>query len=328
MIITRTPFRISFFGGGTDYPGYYNEHGGSVLSTTINKYCYITCRSLPPFFDHRYSIRYSKSEYVSNLDEIWHPSVRECLRFMDIDDGVEIVHTGDIPAMSGIGSSSSFTVGLLNALYALQGKIVTKRKLALDAIHVEQDFIGENVGSQDQVAAAFGGFNRVDFGGSEGVFVQPLPLPEEKLEYLQNSMVFYFTGFSRISSEIAGDQIKNTQRNLKELELMRQMVDEAVEIISRPVGNLNDFGMLLNESWQLKRKLSSKITNEHIDNIYDHAMKNGALGGKVCGAGGGGFILFFVPPERKLTLMKSLEKLLHVPFRFDKLGTHLIHYSV
>jgi D-glycero-alpha-D-manno-heptose-7-phosphate kinase len=213
MIITRTPFRISFFGGGTDYPVYYNEHGGSVLSTTINKYCYITCRYLPPFFEHNYRIRYSKKEEIQTVDEIQHPSVRECLKFVGIEKGIEMVHTGDIPAMSGIGSSSSFTVGFLNALYALQGKMVTKRKLAFDAIHVEQKIIKENVGSQDQVAAAFGGFNRIDFGGTEGIFVQPITTTPEKLQYLQDCLLFYFTGFSRLASDIAGHCRRTNQTN-------------------------------------------------------------------------------------------------------------------
>jgi len=327
MIITRTPFRISFFGGGTDYPVYYEEHGGAVLNTTINKYCYITCRYLPPFFEHKYLIRYSKKEVPQTIDEIQHPSVRECLRFMGIDRGIELVHTGDVPAMSGIGSSSSFTVGLLNALYALQGKIVTKRKLAFDAIHVEQNLIGEHVGSQDQVAAAFGGFNKIEFGGSEGIFVRPVTVEEQKLQYLQDRMLFYFTGFPRFASDIAREQIEKISQKLKELHAMKAMVDEAIKIINGRVERLDDFGRLLHEAWHIKKGLSCKISNGQIDQIYDAAIAAGALGGKVCGAGGGGFMLFFVPPENIKKVKEALKAFLLVPIRFENLGSHVIFYS-
>jgi len=328
MIITRTPFRISFFGGGTDYPVYYNEHGGSVLSTTINKYCYITCRYLPPFFEHDYRIRYSKKEETQTVDEIQHPSVRECLKFVGIEKGIEMVHTGDIPAMSGIGSSSSFTVGFLNAIYALQGKMISKRKLAFDAIHVEQKIIKENVGSQDQVAAAFGGFNRIDFGGTEGIFVQPITTTQEKLQYLQDCLLFYFTGFSRLASDIAGEQIRQTPNKLGELRVMKEMVDESVSILNGKLENINDFGKLLHESWKIKRSLTSKISSNEIDEIYETGIRAGAVGGKVCGAGGGGFIVFFVPPENKEKVKEKLKNFLHVPFRFENIGTHVIYYSL
>jgi len=327
MIITRTPFRISFFGGGTDYPVYYEEYGGAVLNTTINKYCYITCRYLPPFFDHKYLIRYSKKEMPQTIDEIQHPSVRECLRFMGIDRGIDLVHTGDIPAMSGIGSSSSFTVGLLNTLYALQGKMVTKRKLAFDAIHVEQNLIGEYVGSQDQVAAAFGGFNKIEFGGSEGIFIQPVTIEEQKLQYLQDRMLFYFTGFSRFASDIAREQVENISQKLKELHAMKAMVDEAIEIINGRIEGLDDFGRLLHEAWNIKKGLSCKISNGQIDQIYNAAIAAGALGGKICGAGGGGFILFFVPPENIEKVKETLKSFLLVPIRFENLGSHVIFYS-
>lgn len=328
MIITRTPFRISFFGGGTDYPVYYNEHGGSVLSTTINKYCYITCRYLPPFFEHNYLIRYSKKEISQTVDEIQHPSVRECLKFVGIEKGIEMVHTADVPAMSGIGSSSSFTVGFLNALYALQGKMVTKRQLAFDAIQVEQKLIRENVGSQDQVAAAFGGFNRIDFGGTEGIFVQPITINQEKLKYLQDCLLFYFTGFSRCASEIAGEQIRQTPKKLKELSMMKAMVDESINILNGKLEDINDFGKLLHESWKLKRSLTSKISNNDIDEIYETGIRAGALGGKICGAGSGGFIVFFVPPENKERVTERLKDFLNVPFRFENIGTHVIYYSL
>lgn len=327
MIITRTPFRISFFGGGTDYPVYYKEHGGAVLSTTINKYCYITCRYLPPFFDHKFRIRYTKREETQNVEQIEHPSVRECLRFMEIEEGIEIVHSGDIPAMSGIGSSSSFTVGLLNALYALQGKMATKRKLAYDAIHVEQDLIGENVGSQDQVAAAFGGFNRIAFGGTETVFVQPITIGQSRIQELEESLLFYFTRFSRFASDIAAHQIKESRNKRKELKLMQEMVDEAVNILNSGNGSIYDFGKLLHESWVLKKSLTNKISNVHIDEIYAAARQAGALGGKLCGAGGGGFMLLFVPPESRPKVKEALKNLLLVPFRFETLGSHVVFYS-
>lgn len=327
MIITRTPFRISFFGGGTDYPVFYREHGGAVLSTTINKYCYITCRYLPPFFDHKFRVRYTKREETQTIDEIVHPSARECLRYVKIDKGVEIIHTGDIPAMSGIGSSSSFTVGFLNALFSLKGIMATKRKLAYDAIHVEQDLIGENVGSQDQVAAAFGGFNRIEFGGSEGIFVQPMTIGQEKFQELQQSLLFYFTRFSRFASDIAADQIKQTPDRHKELGIMREMVDEAVDILNGDHGSIHDFGKLLHESWMLKKSLTNKISNRDIDGIYESARQAGALGGKLCGAGGGGFMLFLVPPEFQPKVKEALKKLLLVPFRFETLGSHVIFYS-
>ena len=327
MIITRTPFRISFFGGGTDYPIYYQEHGGACLSTTINKYCYITARYLPPFFEHKYAIRYSRKELCNILDEIQHPSVRECLRFVGEKKGVEMIHTSDIPAMSGIGSSSAFTVGFLNVLNALNGKMTTKRQLALDAIHVEQKMINENVGSQDQVAAAFGGFNRIDFGGHKEIFVTPMFISLEKLENLQKNLLFFFTGFSRNSSDIASDQIKNTPKKINELSEMQKMVDEAISILCMNSHDLNDFGKLMHESWKIKRSLTNKITNNKIDEIYETAINAGALGGKICGAGGGGFILLYVPEDRQNEVRERLKNLLLVPIRFENLGSHVIFYS-
>lgn len=327
MIITRTPFRMSFFGGGTDYPVWYTDNSGAVLSTTINKYCYISCRYLPPFFDYRYLLRYSLREEVNVIDEIGHPSIRECLRFMSIEKGIEIVHTGDIPARSGIGSSSAFTIGLLNALYALLGKMVTKRQLARDAIHVEQNLIKENVGSQDQIATAFGGFNKIEFSGANEFYVHPITIRQEKIDLLQSHLLLFFTGFSRNASDIACEQIKQTHRNTTELRAMMEMVDEAIRILDRGSDNLDDFGKLLNEAWRLKKGLNGLISNNKIDEIYEMAMKSGALGGKLLGAGGGGFILFFASPEHHQRIRESLKDLLHVPFGFEKLGTQVILYS-
>lgn len=328
MVITRTPFRISFFGGGSDYPVYYREHGGEVLNTTIDQYCYITCRYLPPFFDYKYRIRYSQSELTNTVEEIEHPSVRECLRFCGIDRGVEIVHTSDIPAMSGIGSSSSFTVGLLQALYALKGEMVTKQQLVADAIHVEQHIIGEHVGSQDQTAAAFGGFNHIEFGGrNDGIFVQPVILPPEKLSYLQQNLLFYFTGFSRYSSQIAAEQVRKTRQKLPELHRMREMVPEALEILKGPPQGYPEFGRLLHESWMLKRGLTELVSTRQIDETYETAIEAGALGGKLCGAGGGGFFLFYVPPERQPQVKEALKHLLLVPMRFENLAAHIVFYA-
>ncbi len=327
MIISRTPFRISFFGGGTDYPVWYRENCGAVLSTTIDKYCYISSRFLPPFFDYKYRIRYSLREETCDMSQIKHPSVRECLRFMRIEEGVEMVHTSDLPARSGIGSSSAFTVGFLNVLHALKGTMVSKRRLASNAIYVEQDIIGEDVGSQDQVAAAFGGLNRVEFNGKENFFVQPVTVNQKKILELQNHLMFLFTGFSRTASEIASAQIQNTSSKSAELNTMRQMVDEAVNILNSSSEEIESFGKLLHESWKLKRSLSSKVSTDAIDRMYDVAIKAGAIGGKLCGAGGGGFILLFVSPRKQRLVKKALNKLLYVPFHFETLGSQIILYS-
>jgi len=325
MIISRTPFRISFFGGGTDYPVWYGENGGAVLGTTINKYCYITLRHLPPFFEFKHRIVYSQMEHVHDLEEIRHPSVRETLRFMDISDGTEIHHNGDLPARTGLGSSSSFTVGLLHALYALKGKMPSKMQLAGEAICIEQERIKENVGSQDQVLVSFGGFNRVDFSKGD-IQVQPITLKQQRLDMLQSHLALFFTGFSRTASQIAGEQIRNTPNKAAELRAMRQMVDEAINILNSE-GDLSDFGKLLNESWKLKRSLTDRISTPYIDYIYDTAIKAGAAGGKILGAGGGGFILFFIKPEHQECLRQSLKGLLHVPFLFENSGSKIIYYS-
>jgi D-glycero-alpha-D-manno-heptose-7-phosphate kinase len=327
MIISRTPFRISFFGGGTDYPACYREHCGSVLSVSINKYCYINTRFYPPFFDHKYLIRYSKREMASTIDAIEHPSVRECLRFMETPHGVEIVHTGDIPAMSGIGSSSSFTVGLLHTLHALKGKVIAKRHLAGDAVHVEQDLLRENVGTQDQVAVAFGGLNRIDFGGDENFYVTPMTIGKEKMTALQDHCMLFFTGFSRIANEVSKEQIKNIPQKKSELKAMHQMVDAAVDILNAPIERIADFGKLLHESWMLKRGLSAKVTTDTIDAMYTKARACGAIGGKLCGAGGGGFMLLFVPPEKQQAVRDALKGLLYVPFKFEHLGSQIIMYA-
>jgi D-glycero-alpha-D-manno-heptose-7-phosphate kinase len=327
MVITRTPFRISFFGGGTDFPEFYVDHGGSVLSTTINKYCYILCRTLPPFFDYRYRIRYTKREEVNRIDDIAHPVVRESLRALKVSQGIEMVHTSDIPAMSGIGSSSAFTVGFLHCLYAMKGLIISKRYLASEAIKMEQEILNENVGSQDQAAVAFGGFNRIDFNREKNFYVVPITIPTERIEEIQKSLMLFFTGFTRNSSEICCEQRKNISSRIKELKMMRDMVDQAICILNSPGEPIDSFGKLLDETWKLKCSLSSRVTNNAIDDLYSLVKKSGALGGKLLGAGGGGFLLCFVPPEKQAQVRQALKDLIYVPFRFENLGSQIILYS-
>lgn len=327
MIISKTPHRISFFGGGTDYPSWYLEHGGKVLGVAIDKYCYLTCRELPPFFKHRIRIAYSKVETVSHVDEIQHPSVREILRYLNIQQGLEIHHDGDIPARSGMGSSSSFTVGLLKTLYAFNGKLITKEDLYKQAIYIEQEVIKEKVGSQDQVWAACGGLNTIEFMQNGEIIVQPVIMTGELLASFEKKLMLFFTGLSRHAHEITGEQIKNTQSNKQHLMIMRGLVDEAYKILTSGKDNFLDFGKLLHETWQLKRKLSSKITSRDIDDMYDTALNNGAVGGKLLGAGGGGFMLFYSEPEHQEQLKKALHNYLYVPFQFDFSGSEIIVYK-
>jgi D-glycero-alpha-D-manno-heptose-7-phosphate kinase len=326
MIITRTPFRISFFGGGTDYPDWYLNHGGSVLATTIDKYCYISCRYLPPFFEHKHRVVYSRIEEVQKFAEINHPAVRETMAYFQCTKGLEIHHDGDLPARSGLGSSSSFTVGLVNALSALQGLYVSKEDLACKAIHIEQNLIRESVGSQDQVSASFGGFNRIDFSKNNTFSVNPVVISSDRLTAFKGHLLLFFTGFSRIASEIAKHKINNLANKSANLIRMRDMVDDATEILH---GNndLTDFGMLLNEGWLLKRQLSDKVSTPEIDHIYDTAMKAGAIGGKILGAGGGGFLLLFVKPEHQPNVIAKLQNLIHVPFDFDYSGSKVVFYQ-
>jgi D-glycero-alpha-D-manno-heptose-7-phosphate kinase len=327
MIITRTPFRISFFGGGTDYPAWFQKNGGEVLSTTIDKYCYITCRHLPPFFDYKHRIVYSAIENVKHWDEIKHPAVRGVLSQINCAKGLEIHHDGDLPARSGLGSSSSFTVGLLHALAALKGNYISKEQLARDAINMEQKVIGENVGSQDQIAAAYGGFNRIEFLRSGSFQVSPMVVKKQRMRDLNKHLMLCFTGFARYSSEVAQSTIANLKQREIELRRMREMVDEAVQILhscSRPI---EEFGDLMHESWVCKRALSDKVSTPEIDAIYEKARGAGAIGGKILGAGGGGFMLLFVPPERQPAVRAALGGLVHVPFGFDEGGSRVVLYQ-
>jgi D-glycero-alpha-D-manno-heptose-7-phosphate kinase len=327
MVITSTPLRISFFGGGTDYPIWYRERGGSVLSTTIDKCCFITCRWLPPFFEYHSRISYTKVENVARNEDIQHPSVRACLQFMDIEEGVEIHHIADLPARTGLGTSSAFTVGLLQGLYALKNQMRDKVALAAEAIHVEQELLKEAVGVQDQISAAHGGFNRINFHTDGSIEVKRMLTEPNRLAELQQHLALYFTGFSRIASEVAQEQIKMTPHKTRELEAMLELVDEAESIVTHPNRPLDEFGRLLHQGWQLKRTLTQKISNPSIDEIYEAGISAGALGGKLLGAGGGGFILFFVAPERRQALRDRLKKLLCVPFAFSNRGSYVTVYE-
>lgn len=323
MIISRTPFRVSFFGGGTDYPDWYLYNGGSVLATAIDKYCYISCRYLPPFFEHRIRLVYSVVENCRNRDEIRHPSVRETLKFLDINRGIEIHHDGDLPARSGMGSSSAFTVGLLHALYALQGRMPNKKQLALESIYIEQSLIKETVGSQDQVSTAYGKLNRIDFFTNGDIEVKPLTLPKDLLKNLDNHLMLFYTGIMRTASDIAKSYVDDIHNKEDMLKVMHQMVDEGISILHNN-SDITDFGRLMHEAWQVKKKLSNKVTNPSVDELYELARRNGALGGKITGAGGGGFLLLFVPPDKQPKVREALGGLIHVPFRFDVCGSQVI----
>ncbi|HIN88668.1 MAG TPA: kinase [Nitrospinaceae bacterium] len=327
MIISKTPFRISLFGGGTDYPEWYHENGGSVLATTIDKYCYISCRHLPPFFEHKHRIVYSKIESVKTTDEIQHPVVRAVLSNLSISAGLEIHHDADLPARSGLGSSSSFTVGLINVLNALKGLQISKQDLAKQAIYLEQKVLKETVGSQDQVLAAFGGFNRIDFYPDDSFNISPAIINKDLLGKLQSHMLLLFTGISRFSSEIARDKVSNFSNHFQELTQIKAMVDEGMSILQNPSTPIIDFGKLMHESWKLKRSLSVKVSTPKIDEIYEAGIKAGAIGGKILGAGGGGFILFFAEPENHNKILERLKSLVHVAFHFDNVGSKIVVYE-
>src|SRR5271169_5471518 len=327
MIITRTPLRISFFGGGTDYPVWFRERGGAVLSTAIDKCCYITSRWLPPFFEYQSRVSYSRIENVNENCSIEHPSVRECLNYLNINEGVEIHHVADLPARTGLGTSSAFTVGLLLGLYALQDRMRDKQALAADATYVEQELLQEAVGAQDQVSAAYGGFNRINFHADGTLEVKRALTAPSRLAELEQHLALYFTGFARTASEIAQEQVRMTPQRKQELGAMLQLVDEGEAILASPGRSLDEFGRLLHEGWQIKRSLTQKITNASIDEIYEAGLSAGALGGKLLGAGGGGFMLFFVPPERREALRARLKKLLCVPFSVSNRGSHVVLYE-
>ena len=328
MIISRTPFRISFFGGGTDYPDWFREHGGAVLATSIDKYCYLTVRHLPPFFEHRHRIVWSQVELTSSVEEIKHPAVRAILGEMNghqESQGYEIHHDGDLPARAGLGSSSSFAVGLIHAMHALNGRMVSKQDLAREAIHIEQDVLREHVGCQDQVTTAHGGFNRIEFHRNGDIDINPVILSRDRLGRLQDSMMLVFTGVSRFASDVAAKQIENLKSRTKELTAMRQMVDEATSILASSADPVEPFGRLLNESWKLKRSLAAGVTTDKVDEVYAAALAGGAVGGKLLGAGGGGFMLFVVPDGKKERVLEGLRGLVDVRFRFETGGSKVLY---
>jgi D-glycero-alpha-D-manno-heptose-7-phosphate kinase len=327
VIISRTPFRISFFGGGTDYPAWFRQHGGSVLGTTIDKYCYISLRHLPPFFEHHSRIVYSQVELVRDVGEIQHPAVRGILLEHGVKQGLEIHHDADLPARSGLGSSSSFTVGLLNALAALDNRMTSSRELAREAIRIEQEVLKENVGCQDQVWAAYGGFNRLDFHPDGSFSVVPIIMTPDRRDELRRSIMLFFTGFSRIASEVVQDQLQNMGNCVSQLRAMRAMVDRAVDILSDRTSSIRELGELLHESWLLKRRLSERVSNPAIDEIYEAGRAAGAIGGKLLGAGGGGFMVFLVDPERRESVRERLKKLIHVSVGFDNDGSKIVLYQ-
>jgi D-glycero-alpha-D-manno-heptose-7-phosphate kinase len=326
MVISRTPFRISLFGGGTDYPSWYREHGGAVLGMSIDKYCYITCRYLPPFFEHRLRLVYSRMENCQTAAEVQHPSVRAVLGMLKLDRGLEIHHDADLPARSGMGSSSAFTVGLLHALHALLGRFRSKAQLASEAIHVEQDLLSETVGAQDQVLASFGGFNFVEFKRDGSFRVEPLTVGTGRLNELNASLMLFYTGLRRTASEVAASYVPDLGARAKQMTRLRQMVDEGIEILTGQ-GSLDAFGALLDEGWQLKRSLSGAVSNTQLDSIYEEAKRAGAKGGKLLGAGGGGFMLLHVPSERQTQVREKLADLIWVPFQLDSGGSQIIFYS-
>ena len=327
MIISKTPYRISFFGGGTDYPSWYIKNGGAVLSTTIDKYIYISCRYLPPFFEHKYRVVWSQMENVKSINELKHAAVKEMLKYFKIKDGLEIHYDGDLPAKSGMGSSSVFVVGLMNLLKNFQGKKINKRMLAQKSIYFEQKILKEAVGSQDQVAAAYGGFNKITFKIGGGFNVQPIAIKKKTLSKLNKNLLLVYTGIRRTAHDIARGYVDKLNKSKKSHILhISSFVEEAEKILRK--GNVNNFGNLLHESWLEKKNLSSAITNSSIDEIYNNAIKKGALGGKLLGAGGGGFFLFYVPYFRQKNFIKYFRKLITIPFKFSSEGSKILFKSI
>ena len=325
MIITKTPFRMSFFGGGTDMPSFFNEHGGAVISTTFDKYCYVNVRHMPPFHPYISELVHNRFERVNSIEDIEHPLIRECMRLHDIHE-IRLTYEGDLPARTGLGTSSTFAVGMLNAFCALKGKMMSKRQLAQEAIHVERDVLQENGGWQDQVAAAYGGLNRIDF--KDGDFsVHPIVIAPERKRELDENLLLFYTGVQRFSSEIQADTFGRVVDKTQQLKHMLSLVDEAEQALCDKNRSLNEFGRLLDTTWKLKRGTGSKISNGSIDELYDRGIKAGALGGKLLGAGGGGFLLFYCEKEKQVSLKKAMEELMVVPFCFENEGTQVLYYN-
>lgn len=325
MIITKTPFRMSFFGGGTDMPEFFNEHGGAVISTTFDKYCYVNVRHMPPFHPYISELVHNRFERVNDMEEIEHPLIRECMRLHDIHE-IRLTYEGDLPARTGLGTSSTFAVGMLNAFCALKGKMVSKRQLAHEAIHVERDILKEHGGWQDQVAVAYGGLNRIDF--KDGDFsVLPIVISPERKKELDENLLLFYTGIQRFSSEIQADTFAKPENKTQQLKDMLALVDEAEGVLCDKNASLNEFGKLLDTTWKLKRGTGSKVSNGSIDELYSKAIKAGALGGKLLGAGGGGFLLFYCEKDKQEALKAAMEQLMIVPFNFENDGTQVLYYA-
>ena len=326
MIITKTPFRMSFFGGGTDMESFFREYGGAVLSTTFDKYCYVTVRHLPRFFDYSTELAYSKMERVTDIEDINHPAVRNAMKMLDMHE-IRLTYEADLPARSGLGTSSSFAVGMLNAFYCLKGKYADKKKLADEAIYLERELCKEAGGWQDQIAASYGGMNRIEFNKDGTYDVRPIIIHPDRKKKLNNNLLMFFTGFTRFSSEMQKANKAGYEEKIKQLQEMYKLVDEAEAILEDKHRNIDDFGKLLDRTWRLKRQTGGAITTDSIDALYEKGIEAGALGGKLLGAGGGGFLIFYVNDEKKENVMKAMADLLYVPFKFEDGGTQVIHYT-
>ena len=326
MIITKTPMRISFFGGGTDMESFFRNYGGAVLSTSFDKYCYVTIRHLPPFFDYTSELSYSKIERVSELEGINHPAIRNAMKLLDMHE-IRLGYEADLPARSGLGTSSSFAVGMLNAFYALKGKYVDKKRLADEAIYLERVMCQESGGWQDQIAVSFGGFNRINFNTDGTYDVIPVIIHPDRKKRLNDNLMMYFTGFTRFSSDLQKANSVGYSEKIAQLKEMYNLVEEAEKVLNDNDSDLDEFGCLLDRTWRLKRQTGGAITTTGIDALYEKGIKAGALGGKLLGAGGGGFLLFYVQDEKKAAVREAMKDLLYVPFKFEEGGTKVIHYS-
>ena len=326
MIITKTPFRMSFFGGGTDMEEYFREYGGAVLSTTFDKYCYVNVRHLTRFFEYSTELSYSKTERVTNIDDIQHPAIKEAMKMLNMQE-IRLTYEADLPARSGLGTSSSFAVGMLNAFYALKGKYADKKKLADEAIYLERVLCNETGGWQDQIAAAFGGFNRINFG-PDGYEVLPVIISPERKRQLNDNLMMFFTGFTRFSSDIQkANNVSGTEEKRAKLKKMYKLVDEAEAVLTDKNRSLDDFGKLLDITWKLKRETGGTVSTGSIDELYEKGITAGALGGKLLGAGGGGFLVFYVQPDKQNSVREAMKDLMYIPFKFENCGTRVIHYS-
>lgn len=326
MIITKTPFRMSFFGGGTDMEDFFSENGGAVLSTTFDKYCYVNVRHLPRFFDYSTELSYAKTERVTSVDDIQHPAIRNAMKMLDMQE-IRLTYEADLPARSGLGTSSSFAVGMLNAFYALKGKYADKKKLADEAIYLERVLCNESGGWQDQIAASFGGFNRINFN-SDGYEVLPVIIDPKRKRALNNNLMMFFTGFTRFSSDIQKANISTSPKDkTRQLKEMLSLVDDAEKILTNNQSSLDEFGKLLDYTWKLKRQTGAAVSTNSIDELYKKGIDAGATGGKLLGAGGGGFLVFYVKPEYQESVRRAMEELLYVPFEFENGGTQVIHYT-